>query len=89
MIKSIVADERVKLDLVNGFDPLPISSYDEHSFGYQIIKKTVQGIFPQVNVAPGKSVTVYLSASLIHMEEAFTFFCHLMTSSPRYLCWQY
>ncbi|XP_056588199.1 N-fatty-acyl-amino acid synthase/hydrolase PM20D1.2 [Triplophysa dalaica] len=53
LIKSIVADERVKLDLVNGFDPLPISSYDEHSFGYQIIKKTVQGIFPQVNVAPG------------------------------------
>lgn len=53
LIGSIVADDRVKIELVNGFDPLPISSYDERSFGYQIIKKTVQGMFPHVSVAPG------------------------------------
>ncbi|XP_055044044.2 N-fatty-acyl-amino acid synthase/hydrolase PM20D1.2 isoform X2 [Misgurnus anguillicaudatus] len=53
LIGSIVSDERVKIELVNGFDPLPISSYDERSFGYQIIKKTVQGMFPHVSVAPG------------------------------------
>lgn len=64
LIKSLVADERVKLELVKGFDPLPISSYDEQSFGYQIIKKTVQGIFPQVNVAPGKSVGYCVSKCL-------------------------
>uniref|UniRef100_A0A8C2KKC1 Peptidase M20 domain containing 1, tandem duplicate 2 n=1 Tax=Cyprinus carpio TaxID=7962 RepID=A0A8C2KKC1_CYPCA len=48
-----VSDERVKVELVNGFDPLPISSYDEQAFGFQIIKKTVQGMFPQLTVAPG------------------------------------
>ncbi|XP_016300448.1 probable carboxypeptidase PM20D1.1 [Sinocyclocheilus anshuiensis] len=30
-----------------------ISSYDEDTFGYQIIKKTVHDIFPQVTVSPG------------------------------------
>lgn len=41
------------MELVDGFDPLPVSSYDETSFGFQIIKKTVLDQFPQVTVAPG------------------------------------
>uniref|UniRef100_A0A671QSR2 Probable carboxypeptidase PM20D1.2 n=1 Tax=Sinocyclocheilus anshuiensis TaxID=1608454 RepID=A0A671QSR2_9TELE len=53
LVESTVSDERVKVELVNGFDPLPISSYDENTFGYQIIKKTVQSMFPQLTVAPG------------------------------------
>ncbi|KAL1021025.1 hypothetical protein UPYG_G00007760 [Umbra pygmaea] len=53
LIQSTVGDERVKVELVHGFDPLPISSYDESSFGFQIIKKTVLDQFPQVTVAPG------------------------------------
>ncbi|KAJ8016745.1 hypothetical protein DPEC_G00010550 [Dallia pectoralis] len=53
LIQSTVGDERVKMELVYGFDPLPISSYDETSFGFQIIKKTVLDQFPQVSVAPG------------------------------------
>uniref|UniRef100_A0A672MZ27 Probable carboxypeptidase PM20D1.2 n=1 Tax=Sinocyclocheilus grahami TaxID=75366 RepID=A0A672MZ27_SINGR len=53
LVKSTVSDERVKVELVNGFDPLPVSSYDENTFGYQIIKKTVQSMFPQLTVAPG------------------------------------
>ncbi|XP_041712291.1 N-fatty-acyl-amino acid synthase/hydrolase PM20D1.2 [Coregonus clupeaformis] len=52
-IQSTVGDERVKMELVNGFDPLPVSSYDETSFGFQTIKKTVLDQFPQVTVAPG------------------------------------
>uniref|UniRef100_A0A6Q2YYU0 Peptidase M20 dimerisation domain-containing protein n=1 Tax=Esox lucius TaxID=8010 RepID=A0A6Q2YYU0_ESOLU len=48
-----MGDERVKMELMHGFDPLPISSYDETSFGFQIIKKTVLDQFPQVTVAPG------------------------------------
>ncbi|XP_026862796.2 N-fatty-acyl-amino acid synthase/hydrolase PM20D1.2 [Electrophorus electricus] len=52
LIKSTISDNRVKLELVDGFDSLPISSYDEQSFGYQIIKKTLLDMFPQVTVAP-------------------------------------
>ncbi|RXN26044.1 putative carboxypeptidase [Labeo rohita] len=53
LVESTVSDERVKVELVSGFDPLPISSYDEQAFGFQIIKKTVQSMFPQLTVAPG------------------------------------
>ncbi|KAJ8377697.1 hypothetical protein AAFF_G00254780 [Aldrovandia affinis] len=55
-IRSTVADGRVKVELVQGFDPLPVSSYDEASFGFQIIKKTVLDLFPQLSVAPGVCV---------------------------------
>lgn len=53
LIESTVGDQRVKIQLVEGFDPLPVSSADEKSFGFQIIKKTVLDIFPTVTVAPG------------------------------------
>ncbi|XP_062871495.1 N-fatty-acyl-amino acid synthase/hydrolase PM20D1.2 isoform X2 [Trichomycterus rosablanca] len=53
LIEYTISDDRVKVELVNGFDPLPVSSYDEESFGFQIIKRTVLNMFPQVNVAPG------------------------------------
>lgn len=43
----------MKMELLDGFDPLPFSSYDETSFGFQIIRKTVLDMFPSVNVAPG------------------------------------
>ncbi|XP_067227366.1 N-fatty-acyl-amino acid synthase/hydrolase PM20D1.2-like [Chanodichthys erythropterus] len=56
LVKSIISDERVKVEMVNGFDPLPISSYDEQAFGFQVIKKTVQVMFPQLTVAPGVCV---------------------------------
>ncbi|XP_066527810.1 N-fatty-acyl-amino acid synthase/hydrolase PM20D1.2-like [Hoplias malabaricus] len=53
LIGSTISDDRVNIELVSGFDPLPISSYDEHAFGFQLIKKTVLDMFPQVTVAPG------------------------------------
>ncbi|XP_036390148.1 N-fatty-acyl-amino acid synthase/hydrolase PM20D1.2-like [Megalops cyprinoides] len=56
LVRSTVADTRVKVELVNGFDPLPVSSYDESAFGFQIIKKTVLDMFPQLAVAPGLCV---------------------------------
>lgn len=45
------------MELVDGFDPLPVSSIDEKSFGFQIIKKTVLDLFPSVTVAPGRIQT--------------------------------
>ncbi|XP_070695495.1 N-fatty-acyl-amino acid synthase/hydrolase PM20D1.2 [Pempheris klunzingeri] len=53
LIHSTVGDQRVKIELVDGFDPLPVSSADEKAFGFQIIKKTVLDMFPTVTVAPG------------------------------------
>ncbi|XP_030589174.1 N-fatty-acyl-amino acid synthase/hydrolase PM20D1.2 [Archocentrus centrarchus] len=53
IIKDTVRDQRVKVELINGFDPLPISPDDESAFGFQIIKKTVLDLFPSVTVAPG------------------------------------
>uniref|UniRef100_A0A3P9J3P6 Peptidase M20 domain containing 1, tandem duplicate 2 n=1 Tax=Oryzias latipes TaxID=8090 RepID=A0A3P9J3P6_ORYLA len=53
LIEATVGDPRVKVELVDGFDPLPVSSADERSFGFQIIKKTVLDLFPTVTVAPG------------------------------------
>ncbi len=58
-IKYTVGDQRVKIELVEGFDPLPISSTDEKSFGFQIIKKTVLDLFPTVTVAPGRIQTIF------------------------------
>ncbi|XP_069560458.1 N-fatty-acyl-amino acid synthase/hydrolase PM20D1.2 [Brachyistius frenatus] len=53
LIQTTIGDQRVKMELINGFDPLPVSSADEKSFGFQIIKKTVLDRFPTVTVAPG------------------------------------
>uniref|UniRef100_A0A8C1H2B1 Peptidase M20 dimerisation domain-containing protein n=2 Tax=Cyprinus carpio TaxID=7962 RepID=A0A8C1H2B1_CYPCA len=60
VLELVKSDERVKVELVNGFDPLPISSYDEQAFGFQIIKKMVQSMFPQLTVAPGKTSDAFL-----------------------------
>uniref|UniRef100_A0A8C6V0W5 Peptidase M20 domain containing 1, tandem duplicate 2 n=1 Tax=Neogobius melanostomus TaxID=47308 RepID=A0A8C6V0W5_9GOBI len=55
-VESTVGDPRVKIEVVYGFDPLPISPYDETSFGFQIIKKTVLDMFPSMIVAPGMCI---------------------------------
>lgn len=54
LVQSTVGDQRVKVELIDGFDPLPVSSMDDKSFGFQIIKKTVLEMFPTVTVAPGR-----------------------------------
>lgn len=45
----------MRVELIDGFDPLPVSASDETSFGFQIIKKTVLDMFPTVTVAPGRN----------------------------------
>uniref|UniRef100_A0A3B4B0Y2 Peptidase M20 dimerisation domain-containing protein n=1 Tax=Periophthalmus magnuspinnatus TaxID=409849 RepID=A0A3B4B0Y2_9GOBI len=52
-VESTIGDPRVKIDIVEGFDPLPISPYDETAFGYQLIKKTLLDLYPSVTVVPG------------------------------------
>ncbi|KAM9830932.1 N-fatty-acyl-amino acid synthase/hydrolase PM20D1.2-like isoform 2-T12 [Syngnathus typhle] len=53
LIRSTVGDPRVEMELIEGFDPLPVSSFDEKSFGFQMVKKSILDLFPTVAVAPG------------------------------------
>ncbi|XP_029428786.1 N-fatty-acyl-amino acid synthase/hydrolase PM20D1-like [Rhinatrema bivittatum] len=54
LVRATVADERVKLNVQDAFDPLPVSPYDEDSFGFQIIRRTIHEVFSEVSmVAPG------------------------------------
>lgn len=55
-IQNTIDDDRVKVDFLDGFDPLPISPHNELAFGYQIIKSTVEHMFPETLVIPGLSV---------------------------------
>lgn len=49
-----MADDRVQFHVLDAFDPLPISPSDDQALGYQLLRQTIQSVFPEVNiVAPG------------------------------------
>ncbi|XP_051890636.1 N-fatty-acyl-amino acid synthase/hydrolase PM20D1-like [Pristis pectinata] len=52
-IQHIISDERVKIKVLQSSPPIPMSSYDDDAFGYQVIKATIGNIFPEVAVTPG------------------------------------
>uniref|UniRef100_A0A8C0T2U5 N-fatty-acyl-amino acid synthase/hydrolase PM20D1 n=1 Tax=Canis lupus familiaris TaxID=9615 RepID=A0A8C0T2U5_CANLF len=54
LVKNIVADDRVQFHVLTAFDPLPVSPSDHQALGYQLLRQTIQSIFPEVNtIAPG------------------------------------
>ncbi|XP_075765960.1 N-fatty-acyl-amino acid synthase/hydrolase PM20D1 isoform X1 [Pelodiscus sinensis] len=54
IVKNTIADDRVKIDIQEAFDPLPISPWDDRAFGVQIFRRTLLDVFPDVgSVAPG------------------------------------
>ncbi|XP_018427235.1 PREDICTED: probable carboxypeptidase PM20D1, partial [Nanorana parkeri] len=53
IVRYTINDERVKLSVLNSFDPLPISPYDDSNFGYQILQRTIHSVFSGVPVVPG------------------------------------
>lgn len=56
-VRNIIADDRVKIDVVEAFDPLPISPWDDQSFGVHIFQRTILDTFPDVDsVVPGTCV---------------------------------
>ncbi|NXU50889.1 P20D1 hydrolase, partial [Turnix velox] len=56
-VRNTIADERVKIHVVEAFDPLPISPWDEQTFGVHILQKTILDTFPDVDsVVPGTCV---------------------------------
>ena len=57
LAKDIVADDRVQFHVLNAFDPPPISPYDDQALGYQLLRQTIQSVFPEVNiVVPGNDL---------------------------------
>ncbi|XP_078276603.1 N-fatty-acyl-amino acid synthase/hydrolase PM20D1-like isoform X2 [Rhinoraja longicauda] len=52
-VQHIISDERVKIEVLQSNPPIPMSSYADDAFGYQVIKGTIGNIFPEVVVAPG------------------------------------
>lgn len=46
----------MKIDVVEAFDPLPISPWDDQTFGVHIFQRTILDTFPDVDsVVPGNS----------------------------------
>ncbi|NWH78791.1 P20D1 hydrolase, partial [Piaya cayana] len=57
MVKNTIADDRVKIDVVEAFDPLPVSPWDDRAFGVHIFQKTILDTFPGVDsVVPGTCI---------------------------------
>ncbi|XP_064029822.1 N-fatty-acyl-amino acid synthase/hydrolase PM20D1 [Pogoniulus pusillus] len=57
VVKNTLADDRVKIDVVDAFDPLPISPWDEQTFAVHIIQRTILDTFPEVDsVVPGTCI---------------------------------
>lgn len=53
-VKDIVADDRVQFHVLNAFEPLPISPFDDQALGYQLLRQTIQSVFPEIDiVTPG------------------------------------
>lgn len=56
-VRKVVADERVKLHVLNSFEPLPISPWDDQALGYQVLRQTLKSVFPDVDiVVPGTCI---------------------------------
>ncbi|XP_078500717.1 N-fatty-acyl-amino acid synthase/hydrolase PM20D1 [Lissotriton helveticus] len=56
IVKHAISDDRVKITIKNAFEPLPVSPYDEKSFGYQIVGRTIRDVFSGITFAPGVCV---------------------------------
>ena len=60
LAKNIVADDRVQFHVLDIFDPLPASPSDDQALGYQLIRQTLQSVFPEVDiVVPGNDFISY------------------------------
>ncbi|XP_011371269.1 N-fatty-acyl-amino acid synthase/hydrolase PM20D1 [Pteropus vampyrus] len=54
LVKNIVADDRVQFHVLSASDPLPVSPSDDGALGYQLLRQTLQSVFPEVSIAaPG------------------------------------
>ena len=68
--KMIINDERISIEQY-GFavEPHPISSHDQSNFGYQMIKKSILEVFPDVAVIPGMMMGSTDSRWFVHLSK--------------------
>uniref|UniRef100_A0A3Q2U965 Peptidase M20 domain containing 1 n=1 Tax=Gallus gallus TaxID=9031 RepID=A0A3Q2U965_CHICK len=56
-VRNTVADDRVKIDVIEALDPLPISPWDDQTFGVHVFQRTILDTFPNVDsVVPGTCI---------------------------------
>lgn len=57
LTKDIVMDDRVQFHVLESVEPLPVSPFDDQALGYQLIRQTIQSVFPEINiVVPGTCI---------------------------------
>lgn len=82
-VRNIIADERVKIDVVEAFDPLPISPWDEQTFAVHIFQRTILDTFPDVDsVVPGDSRHMIIIVSSSAFPSPSTPCFHLLCAPP-------
>ncbi|KAJ7331721.1 hypothetical protein JRQ81_013901 [Phrynocephalus forsythii] len=54
IIDKTIDDKRVEVERGDAFDPLPVSPWDDQTFGVQVLRQTILDVFPDVgSIAPG------------------------------------
>lgn len=54
LAKDIVVDDRVQYHVLEAVEPLPVSPFDDRALGYQLIRQTIESVFPEISiVVPG------------------------------------
>lgn len=93
-VRNTIADDRVKIDVVEAFDPLPISPWDEQTFAIHIFQKTILDTFPDVDsVVPGDSkhmmmMMMIVSSSAFPSSSTALFPFAVYSSTPAVNCWK-
>lgn len=90
-VRNTIADDRVKIDVVEAFDPLPISPWDEQTFAVHIFQRTILDTFPDVDsVVPGDSrhMMIIVSSSAFPSPSTACFPFAVHSSTPAVNCWK-
>uniref|UniRef100_A0A8C8VM18 Peptidase M20 domain containing 1 n=1 Tax=Pelusios castaneus TaxID=367368 RepID=A0A8C8VM18_9SAUR len=86
IIKTTIADDRVKIDVQETFDPNPISPWDNQAFGVQIFRRTLLDVFPEVSsVAPGICIANTDSRHFAKLTDAIYLFNPLIIKPDDFL----
>ncbi|CAK6439721.1 unnamed protein product [Pipistrellus nathusii] len=57
LAKDIVVDDRVQYHVLEAVEPLPVSPFDDRALGYQLIRQTIESVFPEISiVVPGTCI---------------------------------
>ncbi len=80
---QVINDDRVKIEVIEKREPMPMSPYGDNVFGYQMIKASINQVWKsnQVVVAPGKqsflTLMFYLPVWPIKINALFLICAHI------------